>query len=608
MLILAGLAVAVFVLFIDGPDIVTSHEARVAQPARQMAASGWPWAAQSIAVPQVRLVPGTIRLVADTEKPNILVNPWQIPVLNGQARLQKPPLPYWCAAALFRFFGFHVWSVRLIPALLGAIATFFIYDLGRRLFGAHIGWCAALVWVSSYAIPEMYRKAMADPYLGFFTLICVWAWVGATADLNEEHFAPQSERVPRSGWFPGIWLVAFYAAFGFALLAKGPPALVTILIPLAAYHFCFRRPIPANPGHIVGILILILLVLPWPLYVIRHIPHVWDLWRYESFGELSDNVENARPWWFYGQQIFYLSLPWTPMWIVGWFVPFRRDRTGNERALRIDWPLMFPLVWFGASLLFFSFLNQKKNQYLLPAMPAQVLMTALGLWSILSAARKLEFKGLAGGLLIAQTLIGVGFSVATGVMIHSVIRANNAWMAILPLVVSLLPLIAIRAKRPRRWLVLQAIAYGTAILFFFVLYIRPLENQRSARQVAAEMLALAQQPDHTILVPRLPEEVSVYLPLDLTYGPQAKVLTVVDDSRGVRDRALHRRPIPAPNPETFQRMIADGQVVSVRRVPLKSAPGDARWKVYEITVRRAGFATRNSSKRPYPTAFCAATS
>src|SRR5690349_5604999 len=185
VLILAGLAVAVFVLFIDGPDIVTSHEARVAQPARQMAASGWPWAAQTVAVPQVRLISGTMRLIADTEKPPINVNPWLVPVLNGQVRLQKPPLPYWCAAALFRCFGFREWSVRLIPALMGAIATFFIYDLGRRLFGGHIGWCAALVWVSSYAIPEMYRKAMADPYLGFFSLICVWAWVGATARGDE---------------------------------------------------------------------------------------------------------------------------------------------------------------------------------------------------------------------------------------------------------------------------------------------------------------------------------------------------------------------------------------------------------------------------------------
>ena len=51
------LAAMVFVLFLSGPDIVTSHEARVAQPARQMAASGWPWSAKPADVAPVVLRP-----------------------------------------------------------------------------------------------------------------------------------------------------------------------------------------------------------------------------------------------------------------------------------------------------------------------------------------------------------------------------------------------------------------------------------------------------------------------------------------------------------------------------------------------------------------------
>ena len=38
LLLLAALSACTFLLFINGPDIVISHEARVAQPARLMAA------------------------------------------------------------------------------------------------------------------------------------------------------------------------------------------------------------------------------------------------------------------------------------------------------------------------------------------------------------------------------------------------------------------------------------------------------------------------------------------------------------------------------------------------------------------------------------------
>ena len=63
------------------------------------------------------------------------MNPWLTPVLNRAVRLQKPPLPYWCAAVLFKLFGFGEGWARLVPALLGAISTLMVYDIGRRTLG-----------------------------------------------------------------------------------------------------------------------------------------------------------------------------------------------------------------------------------------------------------------------------------------------------------------------------------------------------------------------------------------------------------------------------------------------------------------------------------------
>src|SRR5256885_8811439 len=53
---LFGCGAFVFLLFIGRPDIVNTHEARVAQTAREVAASGWPWRATLVEVPAPRLV------------------------------------------------------------------------------------------------------------------------------------------------------------------------------------------------------------------------------------------------------------------------------------------------------------------------------------------------------------------------------------------------------------------------------------------------------------------------------------------------------------------------------------------------------------------------
>lgn len=584
-LFLTILGLAAFFLLLGGPDIVTSHEARVVQPARVMAASGWPWTVKTVEVPQVHVVrsEGALRLAPDSTLPPAAVNPWLIPVLNGNIRLQKPPLPYWCAAITFRFLGFSEWSVRLIPALLGLLATFVIFDLSQMLYGRPVGYYAALVWVSTYAVADMYRKAMADPYLGFFTLVCVWAWIRAC------HGKENAEK--RTS---GRWILLFYLSMAFALLAKGPPAFVTVLIPLAAYHICFRKPLPGRwTIHYAGFALMLLIALPWPAYVMRHIPHAIDQWRYESVGELADNTENARPWFFYVEQLPYLPLPWTLIWLVGCVIPFvgRIGTTGNSTtSVRSFGRRWFAIGWWGASVFFFSLVHLKKNQYLLPAIPAQTFMIAIALAQIIGWARRAAFKGQPATLLAIQTFIGMGFMIGVGVMVVIDHRPAIA-IAVLPGVIfALFPLWALRRQNARTWIGLQTAVYVSAILLFWGLYFHPEEDGRSPKPVAAELLALSRQRGYTLLVPRLPEEVSIYLPLDVRYGYENHVLTIMDDTHGVHQR--HGKPIPPPEVTTFQRMVPDAEVTAVRRVPMKSAPGDARWKVYDITVRRMGFAMR----------------
>src|SRR5687767_8187940 len=83
----------------------------VAQVARRMADSGWPWDARPARVPvaELKVQDGMVRMGRAHGAGDFEVNPWLVPVINNEIRLQKPPFPYWCSAVLFKWFGFSEW-------------------------------------------------------------------------------------------------------------------------------------------------------------------------------------------------------------------------------------------------------------------------------------------------------------------------------------------------------------------------------------------------------------------------------------------------------------------------------------------------------------------
>jgi 4-amino-4-deoxy-L-arabinose transferase-like glycosyltransferase len=588
---LLALLVIAMIAFLPGlgrRPIVTSHEARVAQTARQMAVSGWPWAARDVEVAPVQLAKtsdGITRLEPRWDQPPVRVNPWLVPVLNREIRLQKPPLPYWCAAMLFRLGGVE-WSEglsRVAPAFLGAVATLLVYGLARRLLGRTAGWCTALAWVSTYFIAEQYRLAMADPYLSFFTLLCAWAWVASTEE---------SPRRPRR-----VFILLFYVSLGLGLLAKGPPLLLVTAVPIIAFHVCYRRrPAFRVLDHLLGVAIVAALVAPWIVYIFHHIPNILEVWRYESVGELpgADNVEKARPLWFYVPNLFLMSAPWTAVWGLGMCLPFlRRWRSwvttngdvrgqalpyaspGMRRSAHRRRKSWFAFTWYASIILFFSLLPVKKNTYLLPAMPAQAMLIGQGLAAILAAMRRTFAKAATPAW--AQAAIGVGLAVALVVLMAW--RAQTARLA--AIAVAALALAAgcgavaeLQARRPWLWLWRQAIAYALTIAGFLVFYKADDDAARSAKPVCDQVLALMRRNGDALALTKLPEEASLYLPLGIAQPqPRGNVLVIVDDP--------HRT---VSQGERFKNRVP-GAVVAVERVMLDGVPVDGRWKVFRLTVR-----------------------
>ncbi|HEY1684302.1 MAG TPA: glycosyltransferase family 39 protein, partial [Tepidisphaeraceae bacterium] len=367
MWIILVLAAVAFFLFLGRTDIVTSHEARVVQSARMMAATGWPWSNPGVDVPAVEFYhdpDGRKFFRHNPGQPPLHVNPWLIPVAAGEIRLQKPPLPYWMAAVFYRWFHYDEFYSRLPSAIMGLGATFLMIDLARRLMSNRAALWAGLIWISTLFIVDSYRKAMADPGLAFFTLLCFWCWVRYCRGT--------------SAWV----LMLFYVSLAFGNYAKGPVIYLHLLIAIMVFTVCYRewpRGMRQWIWHGIGAALVLVVFLPWPLRVMHRVPHALDLWRYESVGEFADNVEDARPWWFYLPNVFLIPAPWTAVGILGaWraVARFVKRRKGTRYKASVSWSRaeLFPLLWIIFTMLIFSFSNLKKNMYLLPMMPAVVML------------------------------------------------------------------------------------------------------------------------------------------------------------------------------------------------------------------------------------------
>jgi 4-amino-4-deoxy-L-arabinose transferase-like glycosyltransferase len=491
------------------------------------------------------------------------VNPWLVPVLNGQVRLQKPPLPYWCTAIGFELFGVGEAPARLPPALLGVIGTLLIYDLARRLLGNRAAVPAALVWASSHFVCDEFRKAMADPYLTFFTLGAIWTWVAASRSLRST-----------------LFIVLFYLSMALGALSKGPVILATVPPAIVSYHLLMRRKLPRG-GHLIGLILFALIALPWPIYVLRHVPHALELWQYESIGEFGENAEKARPWWLYFPLSLEAALPWTPLWLMALVLPmFRRHhatlRLRNRKRLML-------ITWFAAGLLIFSLANVKKKAYLLPLAPAQTLLTAEVIALMVAWARRTRFADIPGVLATTQAAIGIGAAGAFVAMMYRVRvdRIEGVAVATIAMIAAIFALLAIPKNQPSRWPILQPIAYSLAMLVLLGFVQPDTDNRRSAKPFARQV-ARSMQGSHLPLVrSKLPEEASFYLPLDLPGDDDSasRVLVILDDNRLEIDRGRL-----TPDEKYFSDFLDGANVIAARRIDVRDSP--PRWKLYAVTIDR----------------------
>src|SRR5689334_463392 len=316
---LALCAAAVFAIRLDAPAFF-DNEARYAEVAREMIVRG----------------------------------DWISPHLDFTLFLNKPPLAFWLAAAVFALGAPAEWA-RLATVAGAGVTLFATARLGALLYGDAAGLVAAAALATTIGFVLEARTLRPDMLITAAVVVALLCWQAAE----------------RTGERRRAWLVGFWAALGVGMLAKGFVPVVIVALPVAACTLRdrgWRGVRDLRPG--TGLLVLAAIVLPWHVTIaLRHPGFAWD---YVVNQHLLVFFDKKLPRDSEGDTLAFFwaafagrALPWVT------FLPLTAAeaiRGAGRRATPAAAATFLLWAWAGGLLLFFSVAPSRLEHYSIPAL------------------------------------------------------------------------------------------------------------------------------------------------------------------------------------------------------------------------------------------------
>jgi len=307
---------------------------------------------------------------------------WVVPHLWYLPHLDKPPMTYWLVAVSMKLFGCNEWAARLPLALAGVGGVWAVWLLGCSVGSRRVGFWSALILQTSLLYFVMARMLTTDM---FVTLFNAWAiyffWRSWLCLTNAEYGTRNAE------FF--AWHLAGWVMIALGFLTKGPVALSIPLVALAALVVYRWKKLAARKllfgGLAAGVVLFLILVLPWFLAVFQRVPKAFDYMTvYQAAGSLlGTTIKNRKGSLFYFFGILAVGLlPWT--FLLGWL--WRRAHwRGLDLKSKDGWILLNATTIFTFTL--FSFSQAKLPAYILPIFPALAVMLAWRFFGELPSAK-----------------------------------------------------------------------------------------------------------------------------------------------------------------------------------------------------------------------------
>lgn len=281
---------------------------------------------------------------------------WLEPTMNGELRLEKPPLPTWIAAVMMHFSGDENLALLRLPAALAALLMiFFLFKLTSELTEDHLlPFLVAGTSATSFYIFFMARDISWDIFCHSFMIGAIW-------------LIHKGLKSNGAGWTD---LIGAGVLMGLSFMSKGPVSFYALLLPyLIARTFSFGWKECKNRKIVLLTMVLTVLLISlwWPLNIWFLHPESSSLIAKQELSAWLDR--NTRPFYHYWSFPVQSGV-WTIIATITLIFPYARrriNRFGNYTFL---------YLWVVSSVILLSLLPEKKERYLLPVLLPLALLTA----------------------------------------------------------------------------------------------------------------------------------------------------------------------------------------------------------------------------------------
>jgi len=298
-----------------------------------------------------------------------LHNGWLDPLTkNFEPYHHKPPLLFWLINMFWSIFGISRW-VGTLPVVLGSITCIVLTGYLAKIL-ARDNPTSPLhqtqkIWMMMAAcFPFMIYGTLVM----FDFLLCMFVLLSVILTVR---YAQQRRKID---------IVLLGLCLGLGVLTKGPVAYLYVLPAylLAPFWNADLKRLGAWYGScLLAIVISALPVLFWLIPVLKQSDDhfaFWLVWN-QTAGRITGNFGEAhvRPFYFY--------LPFLPLFMMPWilFPSFWRYLKILKSTLSKNMELRFILCLFVPVFVAFSLISGKQIHYLVPLVPALILLLVYGL-------------------------------------------------------------------------------------------------------------------------------------------------------------------------------------------------------------------------------------
>lgn len=277
----------------------------------------------------------------------MLGHSWLVPHWNAAVWLEKPPLMLWITAVFFHCFGVTEFWARAASALSGVAIVGVLHLWLTRSRDTLTAWLSTLILLGTFGFLHACHTGEMDVVL---SLGCTIALIGlAQVDADND-----------LGW------LLFWTGFAVAAMTKGA-ASVTLPITAAIVTVVARRRLRAP--FFVGLAMCVAIALPWHLAMFHVFGHnfVREYLGLHVLTRATQQIEGHNtPWWFYFKVLLVAAPPFVLLYPAAIAEALRR----NLRVFAV-----FALV----VLCFFTVVQTRLPQYIVPMYPALAVVTAVWL-------------------------------------------------------------------------------------------------------------------------------------------------------------------------------------------------------------------------------------